>query len=138
MILKVFAKVLIILCSLECTLLCSIVWGHIVLFEIFHPSHNIYTDPPILAECGHHHYQETFHCHSHPSIYVWVNSPSSSSQPFSGGTLSTTPPNFRLAPFSGSINSPTSFRVAAIFPVGHFITTPQFYANLEKYPPPAN
>ena len=44
--------------------------------------------------------------------------------------------NFHLPPFVGMINFSTSFRVVAIFPVGHFITTPPLYENLEKYSPP--
>ena len=32
----------------------------------------------------------------------------------------------------------TCFRFVAIFPVGHFITTPLLNENLEKVPPPAN
>ena len=46
--------------------------------------------------------------------------------PRSGGTLSITPSNFRLAPSNGIINSSTSLRVVATFLVGHFITTPHF------------
>ena len=33
------------------------------------------------------------------------------------------------------LSSSTSFKVASIFPVNHFVTTPPFYDNLEEYPP---
>ena len=42
---------------------------------------------------------------------------------------------FSLIPSGGIINSSTSFGVVAIFPVGHFITTPLLCQNLEKSPP---
>ena len=35
-------------------------------------------------------------------------------------------------------NEMQDFRAATIFLVGHFITTPTLYENLEKYPPSAN
>ena len=73
---------------------------------------------------------------SFSSHYSRVNSPSSTSQPLSGGTLSTTPSNFRLTPSGGIINSSTSFRVVVIFVVGHFITTPLLYENVGKFSAP--
>ena len=46
-----------------------------------------------------------------------------------------TPSNFYLTLPGGITNSSTSFRVVAIVPVGHFITTLPLDENLEKYPP---
>ena len=83
----------------------------------------IYRDlPPILANYGCHHYQQNF-----------TFTP----------TLHQALPNvcqvehclLRLAPYDGTIQSFSHFRVVSIFPVGHFITTPPLYENLEKYPP---
>ena len=73
---------------------------------------------PILAKCGHRHNQQNFHCHFHPIIYE-----SSLHQALHNVTLSTTPSNFHLTPSHGMVSFSISFRVVAIFPVGHFITT---------------
>ena len=80
---------------------------------------------PILAKCGHHHYQQHFQ-----------NSPSSTAQPLSGGTLPNTPSsNVRLVPSDGIINSSTTFKVVAIFPVDHFIASSSLHENLKSIHP---
>ena len=44
---------------------------------------------------------------------------------------------FSLSAIWWIINSATSFKGVMTFPVGHLITTPQLYENLEKYQPHA-
>ena len=120
------------------TLLCWIIGGLYCIFWNFSPLTTSWNDPlPHFGKMWLLSLSARFSL-SFSSHYSWVNSPSSTSQPLSGGTLSTTPTNFPLALSGGIINSSTFFRVVAIFPVGHFITTPLFYENLQKYQPLAN
>ena len=54
----------------DATLLCLIEGSYMALFEISHLSWDfIMTPPPILAKCGHHHYQQNFHCRFHLIIH---------------------------------------------------------------------
>ena len=97
-------------------------------WKFFIPHSILIRPPPILAKCGDH---KNFHCHFYSVLYE-VISPSSTSQPLSDGVLSTTSSNLHLTPSGEILNSSTFFRVAAIFPIGHFITTPPLYEHLYK------
>ena len=117
------------------TLLCFIV-GVMLHFLTFSPFIAFYNDlSPYFIKIWKLSLVEDFWM-SFSSHYSWVNSSSSTSQPLSGGTLSTIPSNFHLTPPGGIVNSSTFFRVVAYFPVGHFITSPPLHDNLEKYPSP--
>ena len=107
--------------------------GHIALFNIFTPHSSLW--PPHVTKMWATSLSAKFSL-SFSSHYSCVNSLTSTSQPLSGGTLSTTPCNFCLAPPSGIINSSTSFRVVLNFPVGHSVITPPLYQNPIKYPTP--
>ena len=113
---------------------CLIIGGHIALSEIFHPSQHFMI--PHFSKIWASSLSENFHCHFNPiihestlhkalhNLFRW-NTVYHSIQ-FS---LSTLWCNHQLS---------TSFSVVAILPIGHSITTPPRYENLEKYALPAN